>query len=311
MKRNIIIIIGITIGILLSFGLRAYFHHRREVQIEKGRQGAWEKVQPHLSKADTEIAEAAEKNLGKLYSFFQLTKTKTPAFAERCLSFKSKWVLLTGDHKAFLKEEFDNLVFSATDLDTQIRQAIGDYIRDVQQIEGKLLVDVQTDMNDLPNLKYSDCSSKEAFTKRINELVADSSQKTKVAVSLDVTQVAASEITAFIMAKLAVIVAERLGLSTAILGGGSLGASESFGLTIVAGIVIDQIVGCIITWAYSPEQKISDTINYEIDMLCLSTIGSKQTNDGLRGLFSKIAAAQIHQRDEAIKTFVFESEIQK
>ena len=166
-------------------------------------------------------------------------------------------------------------------------------------------------MNDLPEIKFSDCSSKELFKKLIDELVADLSKQTKEAVTLDIIQVAANELTAFIMTKLAVVVAERLGISATILGGGGLGGPESFGLTIGAGFVIDQIVGIVINRAYNPEKKISDAINYEIDKLCLATIGLKQTNDGLRAMFAKIADARIHQRDEAIKTFVFQSEIQK
>jgi hypothetical protein len=160
MKKFIVILVGATIGIGGSFALRnmrtkapapvsaasdAAAKEKRDAELR--RTIAWKIIAPRIEIAQEEALKAVETRTQEVRDFFLERQKRVPAYAQRVLSFRSKWELgkskLPGAdkeaHTRFLRDEFSKLVFSETELGQVVTTAATDYVRDIQAIENTLL----------------------------------------------------------------------------------------------------------------------------------------------------------------------------
>jgi hypothetical protein len=163
MKKTIIILLGAAIGIGGSFALRQILTKtpapmgtkvdpagKQKRKDEQQRKIAWKNVKPRIEIAQEEALKAVETRTQEVRDFFAERQKRVPAYAERVLSFRSKWELgkskIPGAdkdaHTRFLREEFSKIVFSQAELGQVVTSATEDYVRDVQAIENALLVNI-------------------------------------------------------------------------------------------------------------------------------------------------------------------------
>jgi hypothetical protein len=233
---------------------------------------AWEKIKPHLSAAHENADNARDEASNRVLMFFVNRLDKTRAFAEEAFSLRSKWELVksqVGDpsgHQRFLRERFEAVVFSRKELAGVLESAVEEYVQKLRGIENDLLIKVRADLSDdqLSSLRANlSFRSDELFAKEY----ANSLQRVTGGVARDlgvqigretVTWVGA-DIAASIAISIATEVAPRLGLSAAVLGTGLTSTVATLGIGLVAGIVIDALIDCLLKDSgYDPERDLAE-----------------------------------------------------
>ena len=137
MKKAIIILLGAAIGIGGSIALRHVLMKphgpveaptgpatKQKSDEEERRKIAWRIIAPRIETAQEEEFKALDTRTQQVLNFFLERQERIPEYAERVLSFRSKWELGKSKfpgadkdaHTSFLKEEFSKIVFSNEEL---------------------------------------------------------------------------------------------------------------------------------------------------------------------------------------------------
>jgi hypothetical protein len=329
MKRTIIIVLGVAIGIGGSFALRKIVTKppipttvpvdssaKQKHDEEERRKIAWKLIAPRMEIAHEETLKAMEARTQEVRDFFTERQKRVPAYAERVLSLRSKWELAKSKvpgadkeaHTSFLKEEFSKLVFSEAELGQAVTHAAEDYVRDVDAIDNALLVTIRADLKDMPDCMdvLPDLKTEELFRERFLKEIGALSKKTGADATVDVSRLVGSEIAAVITVRVGIAVAERLGVSAAILGTGAAGGLETVGVSIVAGIIVDQIAGWVIGWLYKPEVEIAKKLGSGLDELSALIVNGDEKTQGLKQELGALAEKRKRVRDAALREVILQ-----
>ena len=331
MKKSIVILLGAAIGIGGSLALRHALTKspppvvvpvddaaKKKHDEEERRKMAWRLVAPRIEIAEEEARKAVEVRTEEVRAFFAERQKRVPAYADRVLSFRSKWELGKSKvpgadkdaHTRFLKEEFSKTVFSEAELGQVVTGAVENYVRDVQAIENALLVKIRADLKDAPECAamIPDLKTEALFRDRFGSLVGALSTKTGTDSKVDVGRLVGSEIAAAIAIRVGIAVAARLGVSSTILGVGAAGSLETFGISIVAGIIVDQIAGWVIGWYYKPEVEIGQKLNVELEKLCSLIVAGDEKTRGLEQELGALAERRKLVREAALREMILQPE---
>jgi hypothetical protein len=115
-----------------------------------------------------------------------------------------------------------------------------------------------------------------------------------------------SEIATAITIRVGTAVAARLGVSTTILGTGVAASTETLGVSIVAGIIVDWIAGRIIGWYYKPEVEIGKKLSAELDALSLLIVSGDEKTRGLKQELEALAVRRKLVRDDALREMILQ-----
>jgi hypothetical protein len=259
---------------------------------------------PHLERAYDKSLAAIDPITSNVHMQINQFKRNTRAFADDALGWRSKWNLVqdfvpfsSGDnHEQYIRKLFEEKIFRIDDINRIIGQSIERYLAEVRSIENQMLVELRADVADLP----SSSPLAQMDEGQLQRSYADAITAAMAAVGNDLKSRAGnmivSEITYQVMAHLAT----RLGISSAILTGGSLGAPYTFGITVVAGLIIDQIVSNIWNWWSDPSGDMARELNLMIDKIDRSVVGSPKNGQGLHGQLRKYAEERAALRKTAV-----------
>jgi hypothetical protein len=275
-------------------------------------------VAPRLEIAQGEALEALKKRSQQVADFFTERQKNLHKYAERVLSLKSKWELAwskmpTADkdgHKKFLKDEFAKIVFSEADLSKAITQATEDYVRDVNAIENALLTKVRADIQDFPECAaiLSATNTDELFRARFAATVTQLSQSTQTDLQADVGQLVGSEIAAVIAIQVGKAIATRLGVSAGIIGTGTALGPETLGVSLIAGIVVDQAVSWVVGWFYDPTAEIEGNLRTQLEGLSTLIVNGDKKTRGLVQEFTTLAEQRRSIRDGALQQMILNNQ---
>ena len=308
LKRYILIFLGAAIGIGLSIFLR---EKHREHQI---REKAWKTIAPELEATQDSIVRSANSPLSSVRGFFEDRKKRIPAFAGRALSLRSKWELMRskvsgGDkdrHAKFLADEFSKTVFSSAELERAVIYAIENYERDIEADENKLLVKVRADLENLPEFskEFPELRTEQTFHQHFDAALRDVTRKTGVNMNVGLARLVGTEITTAIAVTVVRAAATRLGVSATIEGIGASGSPETLGISIIAGLIIDQLAGWVIDWYYKPEEQITRSLNEELDQLSKLIIEGDDKTLGLKQRLATLAQQRKLAREAALRKLI-------
>jgi hypothetical protein len=332
MKRQIIILLCIGLGISVSWALRqgrkmpktassaesiAQTRDAKKEEEER-RKIAWRIVAPRLEIAQEEALEALKQRTQQVADFFTERQKHLHEYAERVLSLKSKWELAWSKmpkadkdgHTKFLKDEFAKIVFSEADLTKAITQATEDYVRDVNAIENALLTKVRADIQDFPECAaiLSATNSDELFRARFASTVTQLSQSTQTDLQAGVGQLVGSEIAAVIAIQVGKAIATRLGVSAGIIGTGTVLGPETLGVSIIAGIVVDQAVSWVVGWFYDPTAEIEGKLRTQLEGLSTLIVNGDEKTRGLIQEFTTLAEQRKTIRDGALQQMILNTQ---
>lgn len=332
MKRQIIILLCVGLGIAGSWALRQVWKtptsfpsavskaplRDQKKEEDERRKVAWRIVAPRLEMAQEEALKALKKRTLQVSNFFTERQKHLHEYAERVLSLKSKWELAWSKmpradkdgHTKFLKNEFAKIVFSEADLTKAITQATEDYVRDVNAIENELLTKVRADIQDFPECAaiLSATNTDELFRARFAATVTQLSQNTQTDLQVGVGQLIGSEIAAVIAIQVGKAIATRLGVSAGIIGTGTALGPETLGVSILAGIVVDQAVSWVVGWFYDPTAEIEGKLRTQLDGLSTLIVNGDEKTRGLVQEFTTLAEQRKLIRDSALQQMILNNQ---
>jgi len=263
-----------------------------------------ELASPHLQSAASQSHAIIDEQLAPINQFFKSTKEGTAKFAELSLGWGSKWRLVADGvpytkgnrHSEYLRSKFEEYVFTPDQFEKVIRQSVDGYLDELRSIEGKMLVAIRADINDFPvdsSLKHLD--SKQWQT-AFDDAIARASAATTDQLESDVGTQLVSIITGEILTQVAV----RLGISSGILTVGAASGWTTFGVGLVIGVIIDQIV--TVAWDHwsDPKGKLIKQLNMKLEELNILIRNGDSQVQGLRSRFREIADQRALLRKEAI-----------
>lgn len=290
------------------------------LRLKVERQQRWQaKIQPRLKVADEACRDSIAKSIHVLTAFLEERKVGARPLAETMLTFGSKWKLvvshlpswLGGDgnaHRALLEQKFSEHIFTSDQMKQAVEAAVKTYLNHVQAIENELLVEIRADLADLPMEAIPEANSDAAFAKRFSKLVEDVTPQVAESLGMDVARElgtwVASEVAARIAVRVLTAVATRLGVSAGILTAGASASWATFGLSVLAAIVIDQAVGWIINWATDPVGKLETRIKEMLDETSKLVIDGEGETRGLRHELERLDQVRQRVRADAVRRIV-------
>lgn len=255
----------------------------------------------HLRRAEERVLEASQE-FAPVRNLLKQSRAQAPMFAEKALGWSSKWRIAVdavpftkgNRNETFLREQFEQIVLRGPDLEKAVEQCVSEFLKSVQSIESRMLVDLRAD---IANLGAQNCLvslGDEELQSQFDIAI----EKAMRLASGDLQANISSQLVSLVVGEVLTQVAVRLGVSAGILGTGAATGWATLGIGVVVGIVIDQIVMTIWSKWSDPKGQLSNTISHQLsiveDLICL---GDKQTK-GLAKHFEEIANARssIRQR---------------
>ena len=282
----------LTLGV--SSGLAAvgvgyqYLPHYDPVRLE-----AWNKVQPRLQSTDEATKNEVDTSTEQIKKFFAERRQTFRAFASDVLGLSGKWAYLKGyfyegNHEKYLEECFERNLFSSSELKSLIESAVSRYVSEVEGRENQLLVAIRADLEgtELATPKYLPALGSEAEFRReyaamMQKVVPILTKDLGISVTREVVSFVGSEIAATLVMEIGVSLATEMGVSGGILGAGASSGAVTFGVGLVAGILVDMALDWIIRQAgYDPEGEIAAKVEKSLgDLERVILEGDKKTNE--------------------------------
>jgi len=258
---------------------------------------------PCLDRADKECERAIAVHVKRLDVFFAASKTRTRAFADAATGWGSKRRLIqdrlpftrNDRHQAFLRERFEELIFSPAQLKSAVEGVVEDYLADVRAIESKMLIDLRAGSAawapDNALIQLNDNRLQTSFDAAIAESVAATGKQLKA----DLGKKAVVGIADQVLKQAAI----RLGVRAGILEAGAVSGSVSFGIGMAVGVIVDQMVAMIWDWVSDPQESLATTINDQLDEMNRLLVDGSADVNGLRTQLQELARTRAKARRTA------------
>ncbi len=199
-----------------------------------------------LDRADAACRQALADQLQALDRFFVAVQAQVPRFADRALSWESKWLLATDPfrstalarHPGFLRRGFAEILFAPVELEIRVRGAVEGYLEATRQIEGVLLVDLRRDLAELPTTLPIVTLDEPALRAVLERAAASAAGH----VGRDLREDVAREVVALVVGEVLTQAVVRLGASAGLLGAGAASSAATLGSGLIVGLVLDQVL---------------------------------------------------------------------
>lgn len=266
------------------------------------REAAEARIEQRLAEADREGIAAAEQCLTGLRDLFRQARQGSRPFAEDALAFSSKWRLVAdylpftpGNlHAEYLKEAFEQHLFSSHQLAQRLEAAITEFQRTQQDIENRALIDIGADLESL-KLQTVPPPSQQQLQQRIHDVLEQSVRNVRDDLVADVVlAVVSGELAPQLVRTIAI----RLGISSTVLGAGASASWATFGASAVVGLLVDWIITKIWDWWADPTGDLAAKIDRQVDQLRFELLDGPQ---GLKKTFVAAATTRSELRRKAIR----------
>jgi hypothetical protein len=261
-------------------------------------------AKPHLRVAELEAERAIEEHVKALDTFFADAKKGTRTFAEEALSWSSKWRLAAGympftdgdRHQKFIRSKFEEHVFKADQLEEAVKQVVRSYLAHIRSIESRMLVDLRADVSDFPNTyplaQLDNKQLQENYDLVLSRAIA--------ATGGDLRADIATQLVSIIAGEVLTQVAVRLGVSAGILGTGAASAWVTFGIGVVVGLIVDQIVSWVWDWWADPRGNLAVELDKKLDEMNRLIVDGSADVKGLRARLKEFAQERSAMRKTAV-----------
>jgi hypothetical protein len=265
-------------------------------------------ARPHLRWAQGRCARALDAQMASLDGFFRDAKRRTPRFAERALSWSSKWRFVAdyipgtrGDrHQQFLRESFAQHVFEPKRLEAAVREVIAGYLADVRSIENQMLVRLRADLANLPNTALTAAQDHRQLQASFDRAIARAVAATGSSLRADLAGELVSTIAGEVLAQVAV----RLGVSAGILGTGAASSWATFGAGLVVALIVDQLVSWVWNKLADPVGDLALELQKKLDELHGLIVWGSQGSWGLRDRLGQFSRQRGRLREAAVLELV-------
>ncbi len=261
-------------------------------------------AKPHLDSAKSKTENVIEGRLVPVRTFFDDAKKNTRQFAEVALGWGSKWRLIAdhvpftkgGRHETYIREQFEQTVFSAKQLEEIVSAAVSEYLSEIRSIENQMLVSLRADISGFPDA-YPIAQLDES---QLRAKFDDAIQKAIAATGSQVQADLGTQLVSIIGGEVLTQVAVRLGISAGILGTGAASGWPTLGIGVVVGIIVDQIVSWVWDWYADPTGNLASNLDAKLDEMRTLICDGNTKGEGLRQRFQTLAAERAAIRETAI-----------
>jgi hypothetical protein len=160
-----------------------------------------------------------------------------------------------------------------------------------------MLVDIRADLDDFPSVKFTEWRNDESLKERFEQAIAVAMETN----GKDIQSNVGSQLVSLIAGEVLAQVAVRMGVSAGILGAGAASGWATFGIGVVAGVVIDQIVSHVWAFVDDPEKELTYQVQKQIDSLQSLLCNGDDQVTGLKQHFSRIGEERSQLRIIAIE----------
>jgi hypothetical protein len=278
-------------------------------------------VLPRLKATDEAAAAAAARQADAITAFFEERKRHTREFAEAVLSLRGKWNFAVAKlpwadhdrHRRFLRDKFEEILFSPDDLQRAIVSAVQGYLTCAEGLENELLVTLRQDLADseLPGGAPLLPESQEAFRREYDHMgqavLPTLNRDLGATAGKGLANLVAGELGAAIALRVTTACATRLGVSAGILGSGAYSATVTLGAGLVAGLVIDRALDAFLrSRGYDPEGDIARSLDDTLDRLCALILDGDAGVPGLRRELEILHSTRGRVREAALRNLILE-----
>ncbi len=241
---------------------------------------AWDAVKPRIVQAREDTKEGVKAPAEQVKEFFAQRKEGARSFGADVLSLSGKWAYVKdffdeGNHQRYLEECFERNIFGPGELKALIESAVSQYVSEIQGRENQLLVAIRADLegSELAGPEYLPALRNEAEFRReynamLKEVIPILTKDMGMTVGREVVSFVGQEIAMMLLVEIGVSLATELGVSGGILGAGASSGVATFGVGLVAGILVDMALDFVIRQAgYDPEGEIAAKVIDSLDRL--------------------------------------------
>lgn len=263
-------------------------------------------VRPYIDQADQRAHDAVDESLGELNAFFEQANTNARPFAETAFSMGTKWRLMVdfvpftkgNRHEEYLKAKFNEMVFSDEQLVKVVKDTVADYLRRLENIDNKMLVDIRADLPDIAEGSILQTLDEQRLLETYREMIEKVrrlyASKSANDIGANAVSFAAGEITSQVLGQIAV----RLGISSGILVSGAGSSLVTLGIGQVVAFIVDYIIAIIWDWYADPKGNLAADIVRGIDSIRNETVIC------LREHLADLARQHRKHRKEMVRTFL-------
>ena len=269
------------------------------------------RIEPSLSWANEESLAAVDRQTAHLTRFFEEARGRTPQFATSVLGWGSKWRFVAdqvpftrGDrHAEFLKKAFADHLFSDKELTQAIEQVARGFGDTITDVENRMLVRLRQDIAGLPAAELPQFRDLDQLQVAYRTALDRAQTHVGANVSSDVGTLVMS----FVVQEVLTQVAVRLGVSAGVLGVGASTSWATFGIGLVVGVIIDQLI----SWAWDswadPRGKLALEMNAKLGQIERLIVEGDDELPGLRKKLTEFAQRRAEARRTAILSLFPES----
>lgn len=259
-------------------------------------------AQPHLVWAANRCLAETSGPIEQIQALFREARANSRAFAENALGWDSKLTIVsdffqqTDEHSAFLRRKFEQLVISEAALLSALEQGITQYQHATASIEGQMLVRLRADASDFSSSPLVSAADVMALQTLFQQALAKSGS----AAGFDLQAAVGRELASYILGEIAAQVGVPLGVSSGILSAGAATGWTNFGISLVLGLAIDQMVTAGYDAVLDPKGKLAEEINAVLDEMEELIIEGTDLQPGLRSRLQNYARERSSMRETAV-----------
>lgn len=261
-------------------------------------------IDKYIGQAKSDAQRAVNRRLSEIQHFFQDARDRAPHFAADALSLRSKWTYIITwlpgvddkKHQRFLHELFERHIFAPKDVEQVLKQTTMLIMSDLREIENRMLVDLQADLEKLP--RVPGVSVPNVHTKVLDEMLKQRQADIGLDMAADLVLTVASEAMTF--------VALRLATTSGLLGAGAAASGPTWGVSLIGALLVDWLLSWIYDKAVDPKGQIAEALQRSLTELEKLMLEGHGTQRGLRDCFNSLVNQWAEQYREALREVIMQ-----
>jgi hypothetical protein len=258
----------------------------------------WKRLaEPHFAAAEEATKKAIEEFVAAINELFREAKNGCRPFAEEALGWRSTFRLIwdrmpwtdSDGHRKFIDSKFAEHVIEREKFSKGIQSAGKNFAAQLESIENKMLVDLRADIEQLPKHQRVVLNLDEV-TSLINKNARVAEEKARLEAVKTVGHFALVEFVERLVTRQLV----RSGILSAL---GVSSSAPSLGLSIVIGLLVDQVISYIWSWFDDPVADLSQKIERELEKVRQQVV---EDSGGLREQLQRISQERAKIRREVV-----------
>ncbi len=256
--------------------------------------GPISRIEDDINWADKQTRKAIGRSLESIDRFFEQAKQNTPEFADELLSFRTKLEYIFStifstkeEFQKYIQKLFAQKVFSPDDLKKTVESALISFAKECDNIDNQLFVKIKADV---PSLHYR-LPRADRFVKQINHQTLDTLRELDEEVWKSIKGDIASFAVGWVIEEIVTIIISQVSQRIGFLVAGTAVSWETFGISILVGIVVDWIL----EWWTDPQGKLTQKLNQELDKM------HQELRKEVKRILTQMANARHQARSRVIR----------